>query len=268
MNATRSLVCAISALLLCACGSIKSTQILGFPFNPPRGHVMEELKVGERPQFGATISRGSIDTIRNAWLDLRVGSGPTLRVSWNELDCKQISSQKRSCSYFLEGPAPAGAFVTSTWNARFRYGDADSETKNLVLVGTMEPHDLGWGLVVILSLVGPELETPPVIDGVYNLQAGQPYTISGIIKNNAGPVIPILAEARLDFDDIAISPVIVRYLNKAGLPAGATSGGIFAFTTPAATASSDGTVTVSFVSNDDDIDHTNDIVTLPIRVVP
>ena len=113
-NICKNIVIALLALALCACGSIKSNRILGVPLNPPSAYVLEELKAGEFPDFGTTISRGSIDTITNAWLNLRVGSDPRLRVNWNEMDCTQISSANRACCYSLQGPAPAGSVVTGT----------------------------------------------------------------------------------------------------------------------------------------------------------
>lgn len=268
MNTTRSLVCAVSALLLCACGSIKSTQIYGIPDDAPDGYVLEELKVGETPRFAATISRGSIDTLRNTWLDLRVGSGPSLRVDKSELDCTQTSSANRGCGYSLKGPAPPGSVVTSTWNARFRYGNPDSEAKSLTLAGTLVPHDLDWGLVLIFSLGGPEPAAIPMIDGVVVLEPNHDYTITATIQNNAGPVIPVISEARIVFDDSSTPSIVVPNVDILGLQTGASVGVVFELTTPATAVSLEGTLTTSFVSNEDDADPTNDVVTYPIRVVP
>jgi hypothetical protein len=138
----------------------------------------------------------------------------------------------------------------------------------LALQGTLVPHDLDWGMVFILSLVGSEPEVVPMTDGVYVLEPDHAYTISAIMKNNAGPVIPVLAEARLVFADPSMPPPVVPYVNTAGLQTGATIGNAFAFTTPAATASTNGTITMSFVGNDDDAVLENDVVTLPVRIAP
>ncbi len=268
MNAIRIIVCTLCTLFLGACGSIKSSQILGTPVNPPPVYTPGDLDVGERPSFSAIISKGSFDTIRDVWLDLRITPGQGLRVNWSDINCNQISSQRRYCSYTLQGAVQAGATVTGTWNARFRYGNPDTDSSTVSLPGTTPAHDLAWNFVFLLEVIGTELAAVAPTDGVFVLEADHDYTLSGTILNNAGPVLPMVAETRLEFADSSIADIVIPVVKASGMQAGETSGAAFPFTTPAITTSVDGTITASFANNFGDIDPTNDIYSMPIRVEP
>lgn len=270
MRAGTAAFAVVAVGVLGACGSIKSSHIYGIPSSVPDGTtpVLQEVQVGERPYYSAVISRGSIDSITNLSLELRVGSGPTMTVPRNELDCTQISSQNRSCSYVLQGPAPPGATVKSTWRAWFRWANLDSDATSVGLPGTLVPHDLDWEMVLIISFEGATPQVIPLTGSVFVLESDHDYTISATMKNNAGPVVPVLAEARVEFDDPNLPPIVIPYVNTSGLQTDELVGPPFAFTTPITTTDTDGTITMSFIGNNDDAVPANDVVNLNVRITP
>ena len=138
----------------------------------------------------------------------------------------------------------------------------------MTLEGVLVPHDLDWGFVFVFSYSGSEPEMIPLTDGVLVLEPNHDYTITATMQNNAGPVISAISEAHIEFDDPGTPSIVVTNVNIAGLQTGAPAGVIFEFTTPNTLVSLDGTLTTSFVSNDDDANPTNDVVTYPIRIVP